>query len=189
MKSWTVLLASMLLFTATSFAAVGFSSGNEFIATSITGEITLTCGPEGGSSRTVSFECRDTVLYPTEYDFFNGPAGIVADSVELVVVHDDGSTKAKAVNYDSGRSASKAKFNLWVSSLLQTPLLSYGINTTTYKLRLRGIAVNEGNFIANVKTGGLSQCPASQYYSNADPDCDQPYTYCQRYFQDKNFCQ
>lgn len=185
----SALFFSVLLVSATSFAQVGFSLGNEMNAASAAGDITLTCNSDGGGSRTVSFQCRDTFLVPAEYDSFQGPPGVQADTVELEARHEDGTARAKMVSYDSSRSTSKAKFNLWVNSLLQSPLLSYGENRVTYRLRLRGLVVNEGQFTAKVKIGGMYQCIASEYVSNTDHDCDQPYTYCQRFFQDKNFCQ
>lgn len=172
-----------------ALAEVGFSSGNTLSANSVAGDLTLTCTNDAGTSRTVSFQCRDSILIPVEYDSFVGPAGAQADSVELMVLHEDGSSRVKSLPYEASRGTSRTKFNLWVNTLLQTPILSYGENHVTYTLRLRGALVSQGQFVASVKTGGLNQCPATEYRSNTDSDCDQPYTYCQRFFQEKNFCQ
>lgn len=189
MNKLMALTVLALSFSMPALAQVGFATGNNFIAVSAAGDITLTCNAEARPARTVSFQCRDTILVPTEYDSFRGPAGVQADTVELIALHDDGTSRAKAVSYDSSHGASKVKFNLWVNSFLQSPLLAYGENRVTYRLRTRGVIVNEGLFVSNVKVGGLNQCPSAEYYSNSDLDCDQPYTYCQRFFQDKNFCQ
>ena len=181
---------SLLVVSQMVFADLGFVAGNEMTSVSVAGDVSLTCASNnGGPAQTVAFQCRDTILLPQEYDHFIGPQNTGADQVELVVTRSDGTVRTKQVAYNSGRGISESKFNLWVNSIFQWPLLSLGENKAIYKLSRNGLVIKQGDFMAKVKIGGFNQCQPSQFYSNNPVDCSQPYTYCQRFFQEKNYCQ
>jgi hypothetical protein len=179
-----------ICFCQLAIADLGFSSGNEMTSISIAGDVRLTClSGNDDPARTVAFQCRDTILVPNDSDYFVGPRDMEADQVELTVTRSDGSIRSRQVGYSSARGMSETRFNLWAGSLFQKPLLMLGENKVEFKLSRNGQVVKMGNFDALVRIGGFHQCVASEFYSNTASDCNQPYTYCQRFFREKNYCQ
>jgi hypothetical protein len=176
-----------LFFSFTSIAqVVGFSNGNDLNAVAISGLATLTCS-DGQLNRTIVFECRDSSLAPNEFDFFVGPGGLGADSVELNVTHADLSTRSKTLGYTSS-GTSRTRFNLWLNSFVQKPLLAYGENRVDFKLSASGRLIYQGRFSANVRYAGELKCLPGEFFSSNLDDCDQPYTLCRKYFEGNNNC-
>src|SRR6202051_1346568 len=95
-------------------AEVGFASGNEFLVAPIQGEVSVLCP---GSAAT--FFCRDTVMDPVCYDYFQGPSGIVADQVQLSALHPDGSYRKISADYNAEQARTFQDLNLWISTLFQ----------------------------------------------------------------------
>lgn len=185
------LIATILLgLSPYAFADGGFTAGNDFEATWIEGEITLRCDDaSSGRSDFAHFRCTSEILDPAEYSYFKGPQ-IDADKVTLLATREDGSTREKSGDYDATAGKSKSSFNLWISTLLQRPLLKTGKNEISWKLTKEGAPVAEGKFDANVKQGKDRSCKYRRtYFSSNINDCSTGGFYCDRYFQDENYCQ
>ncbi|GIL18831.1 MAG: hypothetical protein BroJett040_25820 [Oligoflexia bacterium] len=180
--------ATLLLLFSSSAFAVGFSHGNEFQSLPIYGEVTVSC-QEGSNSGYANYQCQDLLLSPTEMDYFAGPANIDADQVVLTATRRDGSQKTKSSSYNSDKGRSTSRFNLWIATLFQTPLLQDGPNKVHYKMTRDGQVVSEGDFQANVTRGHSATCPRGYITSSTMADCQSPYSACQRYFSNYNYCQ
>lgn len=163
---------------------LGFST-NSFKSNDLRGHLTISCS-DGRLSSTI---CRADVLFPVEFDYFYGPKGIKADTVQLTAVHQDGSQRTKSESYKSDLGRSKGRFNLWITSLTQRPLLDYGQNQITYKLFAGDKVVEQGMFIVEVIVGPSLRCPDRHYYENGPVNCNTPSVLCDRYFYENNYCQ
>lgn len=182
----TFMLLSSAVYAANDAA---FTSGINFKATPIEGNVVVTCeGFNGGGS--ASFICRDVVLDPVSYDYFVGPKESRATKVTLRNVREDGSVRVKSEDYDGVRGRSKSQINLWISSLFQKPLLMAGTNRIHYSLyeNSSSQAVAEGDMTVTVARNGLRQCPLTHYHSADVNDCTSQYSVCQRYFEQFNNC-
>ncbi len=182
------LFVGIYFFSISSYAdSVGFQSGSQFWGYAIYGEVILKC-TNSEVEEVVDLKCEDSTLRPNSQDFFVGPKGIQATEVELKVVQEDQTVRVRKLSYNSATNKSTSKFNLWMNSLLQKPLLAYGSNQVEYKLIRNNTSVNSGRFFVDVKYGGALICPSEIIITNSIEDCRQPYSVCQRYFADKNFC-
>ncbi|NUN04193.1 MAG: hypothetical protein HUU57_00405 [Bdellovibrio sp.] len=188
------ILIILAFYTSAHSADGGFAKGNDLVATPVQGQVRVVCNGFNGND-TALYNCRDVALSPSPYDFFVGPQigrSNIGDRIELLATLEDGTNRSKSTGYDGVRGKSRDAFNLWISTLFQKPLLSYGVN----KIRFRVIVsenhpehIIEGNFIANVKRGTVRTCPAAEYTSSDINDCNSQYSICQRYFQEYNNCQ
>ena len=186
MSLMTVLIS---LFSSVAMAA-GFQTGNLYSATAISGYLSLQCPSEDGSPETVNavFNCRQSQLEPVMYDYFLGPSGVDADSVELTVTRADGSVLKKTVKYDARSGKSREKFNLWENGLFSKALLSAGINQINYKLSRGGQLQTNGNFSVVVDRKKPLSCSPENRNSSSPSDCHNQLTMCGNYFENQNFC-
>lgn len=183
------LAISLILFSSLTFAA-GLSGGDIFTTTDIEGRLNVSCfGPNTTGPSFGSASCRMNFLSPGEYSYFIGPK-IDADSVSLQATWQGGKTsKVKTEKYDGVNGKSKKSFNLWISTLLQRPLLDYGMNEVKYTLTKNGTTVETGTFTVEVRAGEDRVCQRiGSYTSNNNQDCAQASQLCDRYFADQNYC-
>ncbi|MFC1679630.1 hypothetical protein ACFL2T_05420 [Elusimicrobiota bacterium] len=171
-------------------ADVSFETGNAFSAVILDGYISVSCS-EGGRHDSASFRCREEVLDPAEFVRFVGPKGLDADKVTLEATWENGRTRKKTKGYDSASGKSTSRFNLWIATLFQRPLLDYGKNVVRYFMKKDGDTVMEGSFTAEVRTGEERACRYRRHYFSSDlSDCRAGTTrMCDRYFRDENYCQ
>lgn len=163
---------------------VGFSQGNQFHSSHLQGKVTVFCD----SGVEATYACNDTVLDPVSYDYFIGPQGVKAEEVSLTSTRADGSRRDRTEAYNSNGPRSMSAFNLWISTLFQRPLLALGINKIDYRLMSTGKIVDQGKFLVNVVYGEARTCPTTQYNSADPSDCQSPYTVCQKYFEQYDYC-
>lgn len=172
-------------------ADVGFSQGNQLTAVLSQGEIAVHCTADGigGGARTALYLCQEDLILTGEYDYFVGPQGVAADEVTLTAQHEDGSQRTKTVAYDAKEARSAKRFNLWISTLLQRPLLDPGLNRVSYKMTLKGKMTAQGEFEVEVKNGGKKVCSRrGTYWSNNSIDCNSSSHFCSQYFRENNYC-
>lgn len=172
-------------------AGVGFSQGNQLTAVFSQGEITVYCSADGagGAGRYARYLCQEDLILTGEYDYFVGPQGVMADEVTLTALHEDGSQRKKTVAYDSQAARSAKRFNLWISTLLQRPLLNAGMNRISYKMTLNGKLTAQGEFDVEVKDGGKKVCSRrGNYWSNNSTDCNSGSHFCNQFFRENNYC-
>lgn len=174
------------LFLGWSIQAQTFSSGNEFTAVPIFGEVSVQCR-DFVNNRTnfAVYQCEDLRLNPVEYDFFVG-ANVDADKVSLSCTQPKGKVVNKSSSYKNGKSTDR--FNLWIISLLQKPLLDIGENQITYKLTKKGKLVTEGQLTVPVTVGKRQTCPRGFISSNDPNDCTTSFNVCRQYFSQYNYC-
>ncbi|MBO9666567.1 MAG: hypothetical protein J7501_07100 [Bdellovibrio sp.] len=186
----TILTFCMLGSFAHAADVAGFSSGNDFKATPLEGQVVVTCeGFNGGGS--ASFTCRDVVLDPVSYDYFKGPRDARATKVELTNKRDDNSVRTKSDDYDGARGRSRGSVNLWISTLFQKPLLMAGKNRIHYKVtgdNTSAAPFAEGDIVVTVTRNKARSCPTTHYNSADVNDCTSQYSVCQRYFEQFNYC-
>ncbi|NUM88734.1 MAG: hypothetical protein HUU37_05990 [Bdellovibrionales bacterium] len=167
----------------------GFTAGNDFQAVWLDGEISLNCQDSAtGRSDFAVLRCEREVLDPAEFTRFKGPQ-VEADEVVLTATREDGSTREKSGGYDGTEGRSTGSFNLWISTLFQRPLLKMGRNVIAWALSKEGKTVAEGKFDATVTQGPDRQCRYRRtYFSSNINDCATGGSFCDRYFQDENWC-
>lgn len=168
----------------------GFSTGNDFTATMLYGEISVSCHDSGRSDHSY-VRCSSEVLDPAEFVRFIGPKDVAADQVALSATWESGQVREKTKGWDSAAGRSTERFNLWIATLFQRPLLDYGKNAIRYFLKKGGQIVREGSFTANVRRGERRVCRRRRHYTSSNlSDCRPPSTnLCDRYFRDENYCQ
>lgn len=181
----------LLLFSATAFAQEGgFQVGNDFETAFLEGEITVNCRDHMGGSDFAIHRCAAEVLDPSEFARFQGPVGIDADEVTLKATREDGSTREKSESYDPATGLSKGRFNLWIATLFQRPLLKFGRNAIEYSLTKDGQLVKNGTFTATVNQGPDRYCRVRRHYQSTDMnDCRFSQRLCSQFFYEENYCQ
>lgn len=122
------------------------------------------------------------------YDYFVGPQGVDADTLELIVTQSTGTIRNKVVKYNAKDGVSLEKFNLWDAGLFQRPLLSEGNNLVQYKLYKAKQLLTSGEVNVVVNRAQPRACTPGNYASNAPHDCENQLTMCGRYFEVSNFC-
>jgi hypothetical protein len=168
---------------------IGFAAGADFAASSIEGDVSVTCSSFNNVGH-AEYLCRNIVLEPAMYDYFVGPKEARAKRISLNVVHQDGSSREKTVEYDGQNGRSKEAFNLWVSTLFQRRMLEMGMNTVNYSLldAKTNTEFSRGTVGVKVAAGAHRVCPAASYTSVDINDCNSQYSICQRYFEEFKNC-
>jgi hypothetical protein len=161
---------------------VGFKNGNHLQSIPVLANIQLFC--QNGMSKFI--RCSAELLDPSITDYFVGPENMEADSVELIAQWEDGSLHKKTSKYKNGKS--KNRFNLWIQTLTQRPLLDLGQNRVQYNLSLKGQLVGQGEFAVMVDRMSLAQCPFQTVNSIFPDDCEQIDLVCNRHLQNQNYC-
>lgn len=176
--------------TGVSYAD-GFSSGSTFDFTNISGRLTVFCnghdsfdpGPQIGN-----FFCQDTILDPVEQDYFVTDEPVAANKVTLINKVGNREIK-KTKSYSASKKQSTGRFNLAISTLLQTPLLQIGTNTIFYELKNDDQVVKTGQFVVVVNESPKRTCKNGTMSSSNNNDCRNSSFMCNRYFAEENYCQ
>lgn len=184
------LLASLISIACANSTYVGFSRGNNLVATPVQGQVRVSCEGFNGLGA-ASYECRDVVLEPQPYDYFLGPRQANGNRLELTATREDGVSRNKIVGYNGATGSSTESVNLWISTIFQKPLLSFGKNVVNFKIysaQDSRTVVSQGNIQVIVQRGAARQCPVAQYISQDSNDCSSQYSICQRYFSEFQNC-
>lgn len=172
-----------------AFGNVGFQTGNNFVATYLEGEVSVTCR-NGFEQSYAAYRCSTNLLDPAEMAKVVGPKGLTADRVSLQATRADGSVVEKSERYDATTGHSKGRFNLWIHTLLQRPLLKMGLNSIEYRYTQGSQMVLKGKFQALVTEGPDRICRYRRhYYSNNMDDCRSGSLVCDQFFRDENYCE
>lgn len=190
MGTWGWGMALALALISSQAQAVGFSSGDSFTSNLVQGEAFVQCqDSRSGGVKNARFMCREMVLDPVEFDFFEGPGGVQADTVLLTATWESGQVQKKSSRYDSRKGRSENRVNLWVRTLLQKPLLDYGVNKISYELKRGPQSVTTGEFSVTVRRGQTYNCAPKQYFSPNVNDCENQFSICSRYISEARECQ
>ncbi|MBL7686904.1 MAG: hypothetical protein JNJ49_02645 [Bdellovibrionaceae bacterium] len=187
---WKFVVSILSLFLAlavnaqTSTSPGRFEGGNDFQYFGAVGNVSVQCFPSGGAPSgptSAYYRCDGYSFSPAEEARFIGPIAD-ADEVTLVATHADRSTRSKSGSYDGRKGQSDDRFNLWISTVFQRPLLKMGANTVDWTLKRKGKSVTKGSFVANVKDNGDLQCPNASETSWDMNDCISSARVCSNYF-------
>ncbi len=185
-KLVTMVVTAFLLSSLAN--AASFQGHTSFTASPVWGRVSISCQENGFSDwRTVI--CEDVRLSPFEYGYFEAEKDVGATEVLLTSQRADGKSIDKKVGYDSTKGRSEKRMNLWIATLLQTPMLDVGDNLITYQLVNEGEVKASGQLSVKVSMGPEKRCPDAREYSYNMNDCRFPSTVCGRYFQRYNYCQ
>lgn len=180
------LLAS--LFSVHAFAVnTGFETGNEFTARLYRGQVSVSCISSNDHS-IYYYNCSAEDLDPAQTANFVIAPGVDADQVALTSTWENGKTVDKNTDFDSTTGKSKKKFNLWISTLFQRPLLDFGTNKIHYVLSKDGKTQSEGDFTATVKKAPATTCRPASLMETFAGNCQSVTVMCQRYFQEVAQC-
>ena len=185
MKLGLILAALMMSGLAN---AATFQGQTSFTTNPVWGRLSITC-QEGNQRDWRSVICEDLRLSPFEYGYFDAEKDLGATEVVLTSQRADGKTIEKTVGYDSTTGRSEKRVNLWISTLLQTPLLDIGSNVIDYRLVGGGELKASGQVTVTVGAGPEKQCPNASEYSFSMNDCRFPSMVCDRYFRRFNYCE
>ncbi len=182
-------ICGLLTLPSVALAHVGFQTGNSFVSTYLEGEVSVSCR-NGFEQSYAAYRCSSNLLDPAEMAKVTGPKGLAADRVYLQATREDGSVLEKSERYDANTGLSKGRFNLWIYTLLQRPLLKMGVNNIEYRYTKGSQTVLKGRFQAVVTEGPDRFCRFRRhYYSNNMDDCRNGNFVCDQYFRDENYCQ
>jgi hypothetical protein len=186
----TILLSlTAFVFPLFAGANVGFQTGNSFISTYVEGEVSVTCR-NGFEQTSAAFRCYSNLLDPAEMAKVVGPKGLAADRIHVKATREDGTILERSEGYDPSTGLSKGRFNLWIHTLLQRPLLKMGMNEIEVRYTQGSSTLLEERFQALVTAGPDRFCRFRRHYSsNNMDDCRNGSFVCNRYFQDENYCQ
>ncbi|MCO5141594.1 MAG: hypothetical protein M9962_00725 [Oligoflexia bacterium] len=180
------------LFLSTLALSAGFSSGNSFTAHNIYGAITIYCeDPFENRRESVYVHCQDQILNPVESDYFLAGKYKAGTKLEVLSTQESGKQIYKKVPYKGKEGQSSSPLNLWISTLLQTPLLAMGDNKIDFELHDRDWkTLSKGRITVRVREGEANTCRYQRtYFSRNLNDCRTPQTLCRQYFQEENYCQ
>lgn len=185
---WVLLTAAVVGASQKSFAIeTGLEVGNNLQAVELTGDLLVYCN-DSRSTDTARHRCSRLTLDPAEMSrFVTDP--IEADYVTLKALRADGSRLTKSDYFDGQKGKSSGRFNLWISTLLQRPMLDIGKNEIAYDLKFKGQVVKSGNFTVNVVRGPGRRCRYDRIDSRDLNDCRSSYNICQQYFRQHNYCE
>lgn len=170
------IMMTLFLTLSSTEANVGFSTGDEFTAQDFVGSFTLFC-PRGSQRVT----CSGYGLSPAEFDYLVFPGNTDADEVELTRISSRGDQRSKTSKVRSGEGRSQKRFNLWIRTLFQRPLLVMGNNTIKYEFSKNGKTTDQGEFSVMVKEGPTKYC-SHVILNGTENDCNNPTPLCSTYF-------
>ena len=168
--------------------AAGFSGGDVFTSTEISGNVTVYCnGSDGFDS--ANYNCYGNYLSPAEFDYFVTDGAVDATQVTLKSKL-SGKTVKQSRDYNKAKGRSSQRFNLWIRTLTQTPLLGYGENTLKYEMKKANQVVEAGEFSVTVDQAPARYCERRTMHSHDSSDCRSRSSFiCDRYFREQNYCE
>lgn len=184
----TLMLAGWVFLCVSPAFAVdtGFEAGNAFTSKQYHGTVSVMCmAPNDHGS--YFYACHAEAFQPGESAKFVTAPGTDADHVTLTSTWEGGKTVTKDTGFDSASGKSSRAFNLWISTLLQRPLLDLGTNKIHYVLSKNGKTQSEGDFTATVQALPDSQCSHQALVESSS--CQNMAFMCQRYFDEVAQCE
>ncbi|MCB0415611.1 MAG: hypothetical protein KDD50_14835 [Bdellovibrionales bacterium] len=187
MKSFIILIS---VFLGQALWAQSFEAGNDMQTVKLNGDFTLRC-TAGSKYSTRYVYCSDEYLMGGTHQYFlMDGQGKKIDKVNLKSTYSsNGREVKKSVKFDSDKSRSKKRVNLWIETLLQKPMLDYGNNKIEYTAFNGNDVVSSGEFNVNVSLKETRECDHDVIFARNDSDCDFPDRLCDRYFSRQNDCQ
>jgi hypothetical protein len=177
MRSFLLIICGSL-FSVLAMADAGFSNGHSIGSILYRGQAHVVCN--GYGTRYVL--CDGLGYTPDSHDRFVHTEKVAANKVELVAQHEDGSDKSKSVKYDATKGRSEW-VNLTVSTVLQRPLLEYGVNKISYAMKNGSQVVSRGSFDMELVHLGSKMCRTVTVFAHTYNECQDDNYICNQYFQ------
>lgn len=191
MKILILILFQLINANTASASEFGFAKGSDFQSYTAYGPLTVQC-KDGGShaqNSETTFTCRDSFLLPQVFDYFKGPVTTQGNIVNLSARSEQGGIVMTAsASYDGAKGLSREPFNLWLSSPIQQSLLREGVNRLSFEIISGKRIVQQGDFAVVVKRTNPKKCAPLKLVSGRGEDCESPFSMCQRYFKEQNYC-
>jgi len=184
------------LFTLISFfisvsvfaSEAGFKNGNDLQVTDLRGQVQVQCRNSVGRIFFINYNCAGYITSPDAFDVFKLDPTVDADNVLLTSHQQNGKIVRKSSRFNSETGESRSEFNLTVSTLTQTPLVSLGRNTITYDVAKGNQVVASGDFLMTVAYLGVNQCYYTTMYDASGFLCGNQMEACREYFREQNWC-
>ena len=177
MKIYSIVCALIFSFSAMA-TTVGFEHGSDYTSNTYEGNVTASC-----ASGTRIHYCSAYDLSPSMYTRLVTSQSLNADRFEITATHESGKTKSKKGKFKGTKSKA---INLWLRTLLQRPLLAFGVNQITYKITKNGNTVEAGEFEVNVARGERRACRRGYLRMSGD-SCNNSSSVCNEYFR-RGYC-
>jgi hypothetical protein len=180
MKNMQVVTTLLLWLLSDAAFAIGFSNGNDLKTQKLSGTAFVQCFEDAGYDvRYVS--CTSDQLFPDEFDRYVGDKFIDADHVQISNESMKGKKNVQKRIYNPKNMTSR-NFNLWVSTLTQSPLLKSGENKLKVSYLLKKKVVAEDRFVTNVTKAQDLKCDTVGInYGNLR--CPTDMSVCRDYFR------
>lgn len=178
-----------LIFTglfSSSLMATSFEGTNQFEAVRLTGDLHVTCVDRGQRDTAIHY-CDRTMLEPAEYAYFLGALGDM-NQVELRSVWPNGNVVEKKMPYLGDEGQTHRRVNLWIRTLFQEPLLTFGENQILVRYKNNRRVVQSEEFTVNVVEGETRSCGRKRVYSYNMNDCRHSFGVCDDFFRQNNYC-
>lgn len=180
------ILATSLVFFATLVQAASFEGKTRFQSYSSEGRFTVTCfGPK---TQHHTHYCRENGLTPSPWSYFTHNTNAKANRLVLTSKGSDGRKVTKKSKWDAKKKRSKKEINLWVKTLLQTPLLVLGHNDIQFQLKNGNKVVEDANFDVYVSKGEHKVCEDISKSTSDKTLCENVGYACQHYFSVAQKC-
>ena len=166
-------------------AEIGFEGSKILNVRNLSGRLIVACA---SSNQLIEYTCRTSALDTSQNHFFNGPAGLLADRIELVVNREDGSMRTRTLSYNSKLNRSESRINLWFASLTNEAFLRLGLNKIFYRFFLRTQVVLKGETDIYVRNQQSPLCKPENLIVADERDCLAQFTLCQKYFEQNQYC-
>lgn len=176
MKIISIVFALLFSISATA-TTVGFEHGNSYSHLTFQGSVTASC-----DTTTRSYNCSAYGLNPSMYTRLVSSQSLNANKFEITAVHESGKTRSKKGKFKGTKSKG---INLWLRTLLQRPLLDFGVNQISYKIKKGKTVVESGEFEVTVNRGERRSCRRG-YIRLMGDDCTSGRV-CDEYFR-RGYC-
>lgn len=172
----------LLLLPMSAFSFdVNFDRAGTITETELEGTVRVSCS-ENGTNRSYTSNCYASYLQGGDYGRVVVSNGSVdADYVKLQT---QGSKYIKGATFNAQTGESIGKFNLWIGSLFQRPMLKRGKNLIDYKFLKNKVVVAEGTFEVTVESNDYRSCGYGSVYSGSCSTINA----CEDFFYRRNYC-
>lgn len=173
MKIISIICALMFSF---SVLGAGLEHGNIYSHVTFEGSVIASC-----DDGTRTHYCSAYGLNPSMYTRLVSEQSLNANKFEITATHESGKTRSKKGKFKGTKSKA---INLWVRTLLQRPLLDFGVNQISYKIKKGSNVVESGEFEVTVNRGERRSCRRG--YIRVFGECNTSRV-CDEYFR-RGYC-
>lgn len=169
-----------------SSGAASFGGIERFNAVNLGGELEVIC-KDYSRRMTARHQCEQVVLEPGERAHFFGVVG----NIDQVIFRSSSLKSGDALarhSYIGEIGRTRGPVNLWVSSIIEQPLLSLGNNEILVEYGTYDRPVLRETVVVHVGDGGSRLCQPEQVVTSNFHHCRSPLSICHEYFERRDNC-